>query len=94
MTLSHSTYFLCACLFRAVPEARGGSMARGRIRAAAAVLQQNQILTTSMAQAKACTISRLFNPLSKARDQICILMDSSWVPNPPSHNENSSVHIF
>ena len=45
----------------------GSSQARGRIRAAAAGLhhssQQRQIL----------------NPLSEARDQICILMDTSWI---------------
>ena len=29
----------------------------------------------------------IFNPLSKARDQTCILMDTRQVLNPLSHNE-------
>ena len=29
------------------------------------------------------------NPLNEARDQTCILMDASQIPNPLSHNRNS-----
>ena len=43
------------------------------IQAASTTLQQHWIL----------------NPLSKARDQTCILMDTSQVPNLLGHNENS-----
>jgi len=31
----------------------------------------------------------ILNPLSKAGDQICVLMDTSWVLNPLSHSGNS-----
>ena len=31
----------------------------------------------------------VLNPLSKARDETCILMDISQVPNPLSHDGNS-----
>ena len=37
---------------------------------------------------------QIFNPLSEARDQTCILMDTSWVPNPLSHNGNSDESIL
>ena len=32
---------------------------------------------------------QIFNPLSEARDRMCILMDTSWVLSPLSHNGNS-----
>ena len=32
---------------------------------------------------------RMLNPLSKAREKTHILMDTSQVLNPPSHNSNS-----
>ena len=31
----------------------------------------------------------ILNPLNEARDRTCILMDTSWVHNSLSHNENS-----
>ena len=33
---------------------------------------------------------RSLSPLSEARDQTCILMDTGWVLNPLNHNRNSS----
>ena len=35
-----------------------------------------------------------FNPLSEARDGTCILMDTSQVLNPLSHNGNSLIPQF
>ena len=37
---------------------------------------------------------QILNPLSEARDQTCILMDTSRVLNPLSHNGNSLHHLF
>ena len=34
---------------------------------------------------------RILNPLSEARDQTHVLMDSSWALNPLSHNGNSQL---
>ena len=31
----------------------------------------------------------ILNPLIKARNQTCVLMDTSWVLNPLSHDRNS-----
>ena len=36
----------------------------------------------------------ILNPLSKARDQTCILMDTSQIFNPLSHNGNSHKCLF
>ena len=38
--------------------------------------------------------SQILNPLSKAGDWTCILMDTSWVLNPLSHNRNSLENIL
>ena len=64
------TSFFCFCffcLFRAAPVAHGGSQAKGRIRAVAASLHHSHSNTRS------------FNPLSKARDGICVLMNASQI---------------
>ena len=37
---------------------------------------------------------QILNPLSKARVLICILMDTSRVYNPLSHNKNSHQHLY
>ena len=37
---------------------------------------------------------QILNPLSEARDQTCILMDTSWVLNLLSHNRNSWLFVF
>ena len=37
---------------------------------------------------------QILNPLTKARDRTCILMDTSWVLHPLSHNRNYQVVCF
>ena len=34
------------------------------------------------------------NPLSEAKDQTCILMDTSWILNQLSHNGNLLIFLF
>ena len=34
--------------------------------------------------------SQTLNPVSETRERTCLLMETSWVLNPLSHNENSS----
>ena len=68
-------------LFRTLsPVAYGSSQARDQIRATAAGLGQSHSDTRSKPHLHRslhqCWIP---NPLSKARDQTCILMDTSWV---------------
>ena len=36
----------------------------------------------------------ILNPLSEARDRTCVLMDSSQIPTPLSHNRNSLLIFF
>ena len=67
---SYSVNIILFCLFRAASMAYGSFQARGQIGAVAAGLhhssQQCQIL----------------NPLSEARDQACVLMDTSQIRFP------------
>ena len=74
--------FLGFLLFRAWPAAYEGSQARGWIGTIAASLHysswQRQIL----------------NPLSRVRDQTHILINTSRVCNPMSHNRNSWKPVF
>ena len=37
---------------------------------------------------------QILNSLNEARDQTCILMDTSWILNPLRHNRNSHFHFF
>ena len=37
---------------------------------------------------------QVLNPLGKAGDQACIIMDTSWVLNPLSHNRNSLMYCI
>ena len=65
---------------RAAPSAYGDSQARGLIGAVAAGLRQLQ--------------QRRILTWSRARDRTCLLMDTSQVLNPLSHNSNSSFFFF
>ena len=69
------TYF--SGFFRAAPVAYGNSQSRGPVRASAAGLCHSSWH---------CWI---LNPLSEARDQTHIFMDTSQIPNRLSHNRNS-----
>ena len=71
-------YFL---LFRATPLAYGGSQARGPIRATAAGSQysQHQIQAWSATYTTAHWNTGSFNPLSKAGNQTCVVMDASQI---------------
>jgi len=69
-------------LFRAALMAYGGSQARGGIRATAPAYAT----TTAMPDlSRVCDLHhssqqpRILNPLSEARDRICVLMDTSGV---------------
>ena len=73
--------FFFLCLFRAVPVTYGGSQPRGQIGAVAAGLHHSHSNTRSKPclwpsnlhhSSRQC---RILNPLSKIRDQSCVLMD-------------------
>ena len=53
--------------------------------------QRPAYTTATATYAVACGYARSFNPLSEARDQTCILMDTNLVLNPLSHNRNSKL---
>ena len=93
---SHPIHIHLLCffffLFRAIPAAYESSQARGRIRVAGA----HTATATAMPDlSRICNLyhsswqDRILNPLSRARDWIWILMDTSRVHNPPSHKGNS-----
>ena len=74
--------FFFLVFFRAAPKAYGSSQARGQVRATAAGLchshtrSELHLWPTLQLTAK---LDPLFNTLSRARDQTCILMDTSRV---------------
>ena len=71
--------FVCLCLLafsRAAPAAYGDSQARGLIRATAtATPDPSRICDPHHSSWQ----HQILNPLSKARDQTCLLMDASQV---------------
>ena len=91
--------FVCL-LFRAAPAAYGSSQEQGQIGAIAAGLRhshsnggsETRLQTTP--QLRQCWI---LNPLSKARDGTCILMDAGQIRSPLSHDattETPRVQFF
>ena len=75
-------------LLRVVPAAYGGPQVRGLIGAAATGLCHNHSYLHHSSRQR-----RILNPLNKARDQTSILMDTSQVLNPLSHNRNSGMNF-
>jgi len=74
----YNFFFSFFCLFRATSAACGSSQARDPIRAVAWLTpQQHQIRAASATYSS--RQHQILNPLSKARDQILLLMDTSWV---------------
>ena len=78
------SFFLAFCLFRAVPEACGGSQASSRIGAVAAGLHHSHSNAGSEPPLQptpqlTATPHRSLNPLSEARDRTHTLMDTSRV---------------
>ena len=65
----------------------GSSWARDQIKLQLAV-------SLSVTYTTARSNAGSFNPLSKARDQTHILMGTTWVCNPSSHNGNSLLFFF
>ena len=86
-------FFFFSLLFRAVPVAYGSSKAMGWITAAGGSLCHShsnirfelhlQPIPEQLGQ------GQILNPLIKARNLTHILMYTSWVLNPLSHNRNS-----
>ena len=75
-------FFLYVCLFRAAPPAFGSSQARGYIGAPAAGLHHSHSNSGSEPHLRPTPYlmqHQIFTPLSKARNQIRILMDTSQV---------------
>ena len=88
---------LFSLLFRAAPAACRSSQARGSIRAAAASVHhshrhaRSELHLQPTPQPQQCWI---LHPLSEARDQTHILMDTSPVHNPLSHHWNSESQLL
>ena len=91
--------FFCFLLyfFRVVPAAYGSSQVRVRLKVQ---LLAYTIPTAMQDSSHVCDLQHtswqpwVLNPLSEARDQTCILMDTSQGHNPLSHNGNSSVLLM
>ena len=92
-----SFFFFFLSLFRAAPIAYGGSQASGQIRAVATSHSHSRRTPDLSGPCNLCCSleqCQILNPLSEARDRICILMDISQVLNPLSHNGNSSPLVL
>ena len=70
------------CIFRAIPVAHGGFQARGWIRAVAASLHHsnsNARFEPHPRPTPQLTETLILNPLREARDQTCVLKDTSQI---------------
>ena len=82
LAISLFIYFIF--IFRAASAAYGSSLARGQIRATAEAYATAIATQDLSCICNLCHIlwqCRILNPLSKARDQTRIFMDTSWVLN-------------
>ena len=85
-------------LFRAARTAYGSSQASGPIGGAAT--QADTTATATPDLSCVCDLHHssrrhwILNSLSEARNQTCILMDTSWIFNPLSHSGNSKPQIL
>ena len=83
--------------FRAESAAYGSSQARDWIRAAAAGLHHSTMMQDL---SHICDLHhnsqqcQILNPLSKARDQTCILKDTSWILDLLGHNGDSVIFLL
>ena len=93
----HTLHFFFFFLFMAVSVTYGSSWARGLNWSCSCwptpQPQQRWIWAASATYTIACSNAGSFNPLSKARDWTCFLMDTSWVLNPLSPSRNSTVNF-
>ena len=75
--------------FRATLATYRSSQSRGQIRAAAADLHHSHSNVGSKPCLRPTPQERwILNPLSEARDQTHVLMDTNWVCNPLNHSGN------
>ena len=83
-------------LFMATYTAYGSSQARNQIRATATSLcHSNTRPEPCLRRTPQLTaICRILSPLSEARDQSPLLMDTGWVLNPLGHNRNSLIYFL
>ena len=75
-------FVLFVFVFRAAPTAYGGSQARGPIRAVAAACATATAMPDPSRVCHLCYRSwqlGILNPVSKARDQTCVLMDARQI---------------
>ena len=89
--------FFFLFLFRAALVAYGSSQTRGQIGAAAARLHHNHSKAgseTCLSSIPQLVATPILNPLSEARNQNCILMGTSQVLNPLSHDRTSSLLLL
>ena len=104
LSLPKITIFLCLYIavggglsffvffFRATPTAYGSSQARGRIGAAVTSLHHSHSSARSEPHLQPTPSLQqcwILSPMSRARDQTHLFMDTSWLLNQQNHNRNS-----
>ena len=90
-------FFFFFFSLRATPTAYGSSQTRGQIRALAASLwcsHSNVGSETCLFLHHSSWPCQILSLLSKARDRTCVLMDTSQVCSPLSHDGNSLMCFF